>query len=329
MDRDGARAFVYAKACGALGKSFTGEKANRLFEQKSLTDLWNLLFKTSAPMVPEAILARQIEEEAFNRFIAQYVSFISQFDDPESYLSDQFFIYEVENLKAIIDSLCSGEHSIPRLYELGKYSTLHYDQWPDIEKITKGTEYSWLKELPDFHHQKDVEFRLDIQAVRHLWNSISNVSGEEGEAVKALFMDELVVQNVVWALRLKLNFGMTKEEIIPQLIHVGRVPGLQDPLCSHAIRVLDKDPENYDDWMNWKFSELVNPKVDSLWRIEPSWIEKKAKVIQNKKASRMFHCYPVTSASLIGWFKLKQFELSCIRMAVEGLRLNEKPELEY
>jgi len=329
MDRNGARAFVYAKACGVLGKSFTGEKADRLFEQKSLTDLWTLLFNTQVPMMPEVLLAQKIEEDSFNRFISQYISFIAQFDNPESYLSDQFFIYEVENLKAVIDALCSGQKEMPKLFDLGKYTTLHFDQWPVLEKITAGTEYAWVNQIPDIHKQQEVEFRLDIQAIKHLWNSIQKISGEEGKAVKNLFQEELMVQNVVWALRLKLNFDMDKEEVIKHLMFVTEEPSLQDPLCFQAIKVLDKDPENINDWENWCYSDLINPKTDALWRIDPSWIENKSKQVQNKKASRLFHCYPVTSASLIGWFKMKQTELGHIRMAVEGLRLNEKSLLEY
>ncbi|MCQ2584590.1 MAG: V-type ATPase subunit [Treponema sp.] len=329
MDRDGARAFVYAKACGVLGKSFTGEKADRLFEQKTLTDLWTLLFRTQAPMVPEVILAQKIEEESFNRFISQYVSFIAQFDDPESYLSDQFFIYEVENLKTVIDALCSGQQKLPKLFELGKYQTLHFDQWPNLEKITSGTEYAWLKEVPDIHQQQNVESRLDIQAIKHLWTSIQAIKGEEGEAVKELFQEELVIQNIVWALRLKLNYDMDRDDVISHLMYVTDKPGTHDPLCVQAIKVLDKDPENFADWEKWTYNEYVNPKTDVLWRIDPSWIENKSWQVQNKKASRLFHCYPVTSASLIGWFKMKQAELGYIRMAVEGLRLNEKSLLEY
>lgn len=329
MDRDGARAFVYAKACGALGKSFTGEKADRLFEQKTLTDLWTLLFRTQAPMVPEVILAQKIEEESFNRFISQYVSFIAQFDNPESYLSDQFFIYEVENLKTVIDALCSGQQKLPKLLELGKYGTLHFDQWPNLENITAGTEYSWIKEVPDIHKQQEVEFRLDIQAIKHLWSSIQSIKGEEGKAVKELFQEELVIQNIVWALRLKLNYDMNRDDVISHLMYVTEKPGPHDPLCVQAMKILDKDPENYSDWENWSFSEYVNPKNDVLWRIDPSWIENKSRQVQNKKASRLFHCYPVTSASLIGWFKMKQAELGYIRMAVEGLRLNQKSLLEY
>lgn len=329
MDKDGARAFVYAKACGVMGKSFTGENTTKLFETKSLTDLWNLLFKTPAPLVPEVVLAQKIEEEAFNRFISQYVSFISQFDKPETYLSDQFYIYEVENLKTVIDSLCSGETELPKLYDLGKYSTLHYEQWPDLEKVTSGTEYSWLKQIPGIHEKQAVETRLDIQAIKHLWSSIQKISGEEGLAVKALFTEELELQNIVWALRLKINFGMTNEEVISHLMYVTDKPSPQDPLCMKIYKMLEKDPENYSSWENWVYKDYLNPRTDVIWKIDPSWIEKKARVNQNKKAMRLFHCYPVTSASLIGWFKVKQNELGYIRMAVEGLRLNEKPLLEY
>ncbi len=329
MDKDGARAFVYAKACGVLGKSFTGARADKLFEAKSLSELWTLLFSEPCPMVPEAILSQQIEEKAFSRFISQYSGFIDQFDRPDSYLRDQFFIFEVENLKEIVDALCSGEQKLPVLMDLGKNTTLHYDQWPHLDKITAGTEYAWLKEVPDLHKKMDVEYMLDIQAVKHLWKSIQKISGEEGNAVKNMFVEELVLQNIVWALRLKINFNMDKDDIINHLIYVTDKPGPQDPLCVQVFKVLDKDPENISEWENWTYKDYINPKTDVIWRLEPSWIEKNARIETNKKASRLFHCYPVTSAALIGWFKMKQAELGYIRMAVEGLRFNEKSLLEY
>lgn len=328
MDKSGARAFVYAKACGMIGKSFTGERANQLFEVKSLSELWTLLFKTPVPMVPEVMLAQQIEEEAFNQFISQYVNLVGQFDKPDSFLNDQLFIYEVQNLKEIGDALCAGETKMPSVYNLGKYSTLHYDQWPDIAKITAGTEFAWFNKLPGIHEQQQVEYRLDIQAVKHMWESLGKVSGEAGDALKAMIREELDVQNVVWALRLKLNYKMTDEEIIPKLMYVTDKPSASDPLCSNAIKVLGKNPENYAEWENWIYNSYVNPRNENLWQIDPAWIEKKAKIEQNKKALRLFHCYPLTSVSLLGWFKAKQFELSCVRMAVEGIRLNEKPVLE-
>ena len=45
MDKSGAGSFIYAKASGIIGKSFVGPRAQYLFEQKSLSDLWTLLFQ--------------------------------------------------------------------------------------------------------------------------------------------------------------------------------------------------------------------------------------------------------------------------------------------
>ena len=76
MDKSGANAFVFAKANGILGKSFTNNHARQLFGAKSLAELWTLLFKTQPPLVPEVLLSQQIEEKAFSDFISSYIKFI-------------------------------------------------------------------------------------------------------------------------------------------------------------------------------------------------------------------------------------------------------------
>lgn len=323
MDKSGAEAFVYAKACGMLAKSYVGERANVLFQAKSLSELWTLVFKTPSPLIPEVMLAEKIEEEAFNKFISEYVYFIDQFDHPAEFLSDQFFVYEVENLKEIVDSLCAGEKNCPKLFDLGNYTTLHTEKWPDIEKITEGTEYSWLKTLPDIHGQQEIEYRLDIQAVKHIWKSIHKTKGDAGKAVLKMFTDEFVIKNVLWAIRLKVNYEMTAEEIISKLMYVTEKPSSADPVCTLAIKTLEKNPENYADWEKWEYKEFLNPNESTLWKINPSWIERKARILQNKEAIKLFHTNPLASESLLGWYKIKQYELNCIRAAVESIRLNE------
>ena len=105
MDKSGADAFVFAKANGILGKSFTNKKARLLFESKSLGELWTLLFKTQPPLVPEVLLSQEIEEKAFSDFINNYVKFIDAYDTPEPVLIDQLLLFEGENLKEIGASL--------------------------------------------------------------------------------------------------------------------------------------------------------------------------------------------------------------------------------
>ena len=63
MDKTGADAFVFAKANGILGKSFTAKRAHQLFAAKSIGELWTLLYKSQPPLVPEVLLSQQIEEK--------------------------------------------------------------------------------------------------------------------------------------------------------------------------------------------------------------------------------------------------------------------------
>lgn len=323
MDKSAADAFVFAKANGILGKSFISKKAHLLFEAKSLTELWTLIFKTQPPAVPEVMLAQEIENKAFADFISEYTSFINCYDKPDSVLTDQLFIYEAENLKELGAALCSGETKLPNVIDTGSFSVLNYKAWPDIEKITKGTVFSWYNKVPGIHEQQKLEFKIDIQMCRHLWNSICSEKGEARDILTKLYKREFIIQNIVWALRMRLYYNMKSEDIIPLLIYVKDKASRQDPVSAPAIKILDWPLDDFDKWENWKYASLLNPRESGqIWQIDPVWIERKNKVYINKMASVLFHQFPSDSCFLIGWYKMKDFELSCIRTAVESLRFN-------
>lgn len=327
MDKSGADAYIYAKASGNLGKSFTGSRASRLFEQKSLSDLWTVLFNSSVPMVPEVMLANQIEEEAFEKFLEQYIDFIKMYDKPDSVLLDQLCIYEAENLKEIGAALCKGESKIPGIKNLHSYTDLNFSAWPDISAITKKSKFSWYNKVPSIHEQQKMEFKLDMQVIRHLWNSVQSVHDESAEAIQNLFLYEYVTRNIIWALRLRIYFKMKKEDILPLLISVTEKVSAVDPVAGPALKVLDMPLDEPEVWLNWSYKDLVNPNIaGEVWQIDPSWMERKNKVKLNKMAERIFHQFPMTTGALIGWFKIKNYELNCIRTAVESLRLNISSE---
>ena len=197
MDKSAADAFVFAKANGILGKSFIKKRSHLLFEAKSLTELWTLIFKTQPPAVPEVMLAQEIEKKAFSDFISEYTSFINCYDNPDSVLTDQLFIYEAENLKELGAALCSGETKLPNVIDTGSFSVLNYKEWPDIAKITKDTVFSWYNKVPGIHEQQKLEFKIDIQVCRHLWNSICREKGEARDALLKLYKREFIIQNIV------------------------------------------------------------------------------------------------------------------------------------
>lgn len=314
--------FEYAKAAGLLSKSFTGSRAAKLFEQSSLTDIWELLFNCTPPMVPERLLAEQIERDCHKKLINQYESFLKTSGSKQEVLRGIVKTYEVENIKEIVAALCSNEKECPELYDLGNFNSIHPEFWPDIAKITDKTEYSWLKELPDIHSQHEVDYKLDLQLVQNYWKSIQKLSGENKEAHEKMFLNEYVFKNIVWALRLSVYYDMSEEEIKGKLLYVESVDK-SDPLAGPALKILSIPKDDYNAWMNWKYSELVNPYENGQgWKIDPVWVEQKAQILIEKQYNHIFHQYPMTTASLVAWFKIKDFELSCIRTAVESIRLN-------
>lgn len=323
MDKSGAGAFVYAKASGIIGKSFIGPRAEEIFSERSLGDLWTLLFKTQPPAVPETILAQQIEEEAFNRFLNQYKYFIRQYSVPPKILTAQLAVYEAEDLEEVGAALCAGEKVCPKLVNLEEFSKLNFSAWPDIAAITAGTEFAWYDHVPGIHEQQQMEFKIDCTVIRHLWDAIESTKGEEKQALLKLYKSEYVIKNIVWALRLRVHYQMTKEQIIPMLIRVTDGPVRDDPIASPVMEVLDMPLDDYETWRHWKYSDLINPMMDNgTWTIDPSWIESKNKIRLNRLAMLVFHQNPMSVCALIGWYKIKKFELNCIRTAVESLRLS-------
>ena len=327
MDKTGAGAYIFAKANGILGKSFTGKRAQKLFAAKSLGELWTLLFRSQPPMVPEVMLSQQIEEKAFSDFTNQFVNFISLYDKPEEVLKDQLLMYDGENLKELGAALCKGEPKCPAVINLKNYSSLNYAAWPDIKKITKGSPFSWYNKVPGIHEQQELDFKIDIQICRHLWDSAARQKGEAGEALLKLYRQEFIIKNIVWVLRLRLYYKMKSEDIVKNLIYVTDKPGHSDPIAAPALKILEWPLDEYEVWSNWRYASLVNPyEPGTVWQIDPIWIEKKNRVEINRKAAMLFHQFPGEPASLIGWYKMKEFELSCIRTAVESIRLNVNPE---
>lgn len=322
MDKKAAEAYIYAKASGIIGKSFVDSRSADIFEAKSLTDLWTLIFRTPAPAIPEIMLAERIEKEAFKRFVDQYTYFVSLYDKPDQILIDQLFIYESENLKAIGSALCAGDKECPHLINFGKFSQLNYKAWPDVAKITAKSPYSWYDHVPSIHEQQSLEFKIDLQVIRHLWKAIQKTTGETRIQLEDLYLNEYCIKNIVWALRLKINYKWDKDKIIENLIYVTDSPSASDPIAGPAIQIFNKETDVYEQWADWKYRALLNPHVaGEVWSVQPSWIERKNRVRMGKLASHVFHAYPMSTVALIGWYKMKNFEMSCIRTAVESLRM--------
>lgn len=328
MDNGAAGAFVYSKASGMLAKSFIGKNAVKLFSVRSLSELYTLLFNEEVPAIPEALLTKEIERKAEEKFFSDYLKLVESYDEPYSLLTDFLRFYDYENLKEMGSILALGEMTVPDFVIPQKYSVLNYDKFPDLKNVTKNSPVSWYNKSVSIDEIQTADNRIDIQYIHEIWDSCSKLSSDIQEDVKNLIKDEIVMKNVLWALRLKVYYKMEPAEIKPTLAFQNQeLMGNSDIFASDALKILDKDVEIFSDWQDWKYKKFLNPHIDGeLWCVDPAWIERSWKNYLNKKTERLFHKQPLSPLCLISFFKLKQNELDCITTVAEGLRLDAGQE---
>lgn len=322
MDKSAADAYIYAKVCGILSKAYSGKNAEKLYAAKSLTELYGILFKDDVPAVPENVLAKIIEEKAARLFIDGYCSLVECYSHPQKILVSLIQFFDYNNLKTIAGALCVKETSFPNIMNLGDYALLHYDKWPDIEKITEGTELAWYNKVPDVSEQQALDTKLDFQYLRSYWSCASKTELSVRAETRALFAEEIRMRNILWAMRLKVYYKMETDEILSKLFFESDKAGENDLFAGEAARILSKDFSSYDDWKDWKYSGSLNPHEEGVvWEVDPRWVESSFHEINMKRYSSAFHKFPLTSLSLVCYFKIKQNELDNIRRVTEGLRL--------
>lgn len=323
MDSAAASAYVYAKASGMLAKSFIGDTASKLFSVKSLKELYGLLFSNEAPSVPESILAKEIEAQAERQFISDYITLLKSYSNPKKVLITLLRFYDYDNLKEVGAALSIGEQKLPEIADIKEYSLMNFKAWPNIAKITAKSPVSWYNSVNDISEQYKIDERIDAQYISEIWDAIQELSGTDREEIEKILSTEISFRNITWAIRLKLYYKLSKEEILEQLAFADKSLGKRDSFARQAIKILDKDIENWDDWKDWKYSAMLNPHEDGvIWQIDPTWVGKSLRQELNKMYMKAFHKNPMSVMSLVSWFKIKQFELDCIRTVAEGLRLD-------
>lgn len=324
MEKSAADSYVYAKASGMLAKSYVGNKTRELFSIKSLQELWSLLFKTEVPIVPETLLAQILEKEAFNTFVNQYRKLIECYAEPKPILKALIHYYDYENLKDIGAALSLKEKKLPAdIKKINPFNLIKYEKWPDLKAIVLGTSLEWYDHPVEIKDQHLINYRIDCQYIIELVKAIEKIEFSCYLDIKNLISEKIIIENIVWAIRLRLYYNMSAEEIIPLLAYSNEEKNENDYLVQDAIKVLNFPLDDYESFKKWKYKNLLNlPNEASSWIIDPGWISTAFKTVYVSKARRLFHKYPFTCCPMVCWFIIKQDELNNIRTASECLRLS-------
>jgi len=323
MDKSAASAYVYAKVCGMLAKSYVGERAAKLFSVKSLNELWGLLFTEEVPAVPETLLARQIEKKTEEKFINEYIKLVSCYSKPAKLLVNLLRSYDYENIKEIGAALCFNEDKMPEVVDIGSFSEINYKEWPNIAKMTENSAFSWYNKIPDIHEQQLNDTKLDQQFIYEMDKAIKELPLNEREVARALFKEEYILKNIAWVMRLKVYYGLKKEDILPRLAYSSVNHDETDELARKAIEIIDYPIDSYSEWADWEYKDLLNPNEEGVvWNLDPRWFEGEARKRDNRIAEKLLHRYPESIAVLLCFFKMKAYEMDCVRSIAEGLKMN-------
>ena len=322
MDKTAADAYTYARASGILAKSFVGSKARELFAVHTLQELWTLVIRTEVPAVPETLLARELEKAAQTNFINQFKNLIGTYSNPSRILISLLNFYDYDNVKEIGAALCFNEKEMPDIIDTAPYSLVDYSKWPDIKAMTSGGPLSWYDTVPAVSEQQSDDHRLDCQYVQTLISSLKHDGSACSQDLEDLFIEKYQFENILWALRLKIFYGMDESEIKEHLAYE-KGEGRRDRLAGAALKILDWPVDDHEKWKKWTHADLLNPYVDGeIWSVDPRWMANAYSRRFVGRATRLFHQYPLTVCPLVCWYIIKQHELENIRTASECIRLN-------
>ncbi len=322
METSGAAAYVYAKACGMYAHSFVGPRAAKLFTVKRLQDLWSLLYGGDVPLVPESMLALLLERKSEQHAVNDFITLLSVYDKPDPLSVALLSLHDFNNLKSASSSIALSREEAPFMIDTGIFSLFDTAKWPDLAAMTAGTPAAWYDRVPDVRDQVEWETRLDHQYYQSLWSALLSLGPRDREASEILIREDIVLQNIVWAMRLRVYYDKKNDEIIPLLAGTGDCAKTSDTLCGAAIDLLSRPIDSWNEWADWKYAWLLNPHEEGVpWQLDPRWAQLTADKYLYKLALKRFHLYPFTNGVLVSFFKIKQLEEHMIRVAAEGLRL--------
>jgi hypothetical protein len=326
MPRSGERAYVYAKACGIIGKSFIGSRIKALEPVNRLTELDRLVFPQTFRELPERELLTDLEERIIGRSASQIISIVGSYKSPPDLLVRLLRSYEYGDLKSALAGIAEGNPKAPPITNLGSFGIVNFGAYPDIKAMVRGTEFEFL--ASETIRKGDAGIALQTKLDKHyyttLWKSLSRLKRQDRAGIEVILSEEISLRNAVWALRLRTYYRMSAEQIREMLIDlkapVHKKDGKDAPsLAADAEASLELPLDTYGPWASWKRAVFLNPEHGDGWTADPRYFQTAASGHLYKLARHYFHRRPFAIDTAACFIKLKQFEEDLLTSITEGL----------
>ncbi|MDR2101126.1 MAG: V-type ATPase subunit [Treponema sp.] len=322
MPVSGERAYVYAKACGIIGKSFIGKRIPTLGGVGRLSELDRLVFPQSSRDLPERELLVDLENRIIGRSVNQIIAIVGSYRRPPPLLRRLVRVYEYGDLKSALSALSGGGGPAPVFTGIGPFGTVNFKAYPDLAAMLKGTEFEFLlgEKLSDnaLPGAISLQIKLDRHFYTSLWQDLLSLPKKDRRSAERILSEEISLRNSVWALRLRTYYGMPPEEVRNMIFSL---PGKKS-LAEDAGASLSMALDNRADWERWPRVNFLNPEIPGTpWKADPRYFQNAAAEYLYRLARLSFRQRPFSVDTAFCFIKLKQFEEDLLTSVAEGLGL--------
>ncbi len=324
MDRNTAADFVYAKACGMYSKSFVGKRSQKLFETRSISELCNLVLPGDIPLLPESRLAEFLEKKITENLVKDFLKLLSAYDKPDPLSLALISKYDFANLKTACHEEVHGKLDESFLIDISPYSIFNWAKWPDLKAVVKDSFIDSEKMPTNGSSIEDLQHwdsSLDEIYYQSVWDALNSLPSVDRKSCEKLIREEMILQTIVWILRLRTYFNLKTKDIKPLLLNI-EDKKTKEPVCKPAYFAFDKALDEWDLWKDWEYAWLINPAEEGMpWVLDPRRVEFSAQKYVYMLARKQFRESAFTAGILVSFFKIKQLEEYMIRFAAENLRV--------
>ncbi len=307
-------AYLYARVCGAFSNMRLGEKAGELMQNSGgILALWKLLFDEEPPNIPEPRLVFEAERRIIKRAIDDFVRLTEPFSDSNEFIRALISKYEISTIKSMLFRMRSGEPKPEETTYFSKVIEQALARWPRIADMFSDTPYSWL----DSHWLDNIamaENELDKQYYLELWKAALGLPRRKVGAILDLIRSEVIYQNIVWTIRVRRYYRMSKEDIADTLVDLP-----QEDTTSLALETFSYDLERVESFDSWRLKKLLSnqtgPGLD-VPALEISALEDLFFMVR-----RSLHLYPFSYTPIYCYFKLLDYETSLLLAVLESTKL--------
>jgi vacuolar-type H+-ATPase subunit C/Vma6 len=256
--------YVLAKLHAIHSRSIVGENFNRLKQITSIEKLHKELFPEDVEPATTKKLYSRIETLFKDRIYHEINDVARFFGYSNEVVNSIVLLYELDNVKIIINSHLSGLKTVTQLFHHKLSKSLDYtylytcdiSDFRNIQKLLKGTPFKFI--LNFVEQRKDIyviENELDKFYYTNILNSLKMFPEEEKGKVLRILREEMNWQNILWAFRTKIFYGKTfaemKDSFIKSggLISIDLIKKIYDMqfIPNECARIFKDFPQQYQD----------------------------------------------------------------------------------